>query len=216
MNQKEALIVCSLNDKSIKFKIYGPEFIRLIYPDSYGGLVNYQELSTVFSRSKLNICTHVVGNKRKYINERVILILASKGLLYVDNVSGLGDIIDTTDECVIIDPSDPIKQIHSILDNYDKYIPYKSKGYTRAQKFTWNTWADNISGYLNKYHKILPSTNSLQLFQNCNLNEHILILQAISELSKGEIDKLEVLNSLQLKLSHIDITKIISNYINIQ
>lgn len=198
-------------DRTIKFNIYGPEFLKTLYPNNYKHMVNYDQLPVIFNRSKINICTHVIGTKRKYINERVVLILASGGLLYVDGINGLGDIIDTTDECVVIDTENPIQQIHNILDNYEQYTPRKIKGHERSKTFTWDIWASKIHEYITSYKK--DTVSLIGENNNCPIDDYINILNVIKNVSRGNIKKILELEQLQLKLPFIDISKIIENYI---
>lgn len=199
-------------DKTIKFKVYGPAFLKSYYPDNYSGLVGYSDLPIVFNRSRINICTHVIGTKYKYVNERLVLILACGGLLYVDNVKGLGDVIDNTDECVLINKEDPVGQIHKILDDYGSYEPVKIKGRKASEKFTWDKWALKISEELTNTNKVLVPKR-LDKPKECSIDNWILLLDAIRSIEKGDIDKISFLETLQIKLPYLDVSQIIKSYI---
>lgn len=122
------------------FHLYGPQQFGELYPDSYKGFINYEDTNKVFNYSKINLCTHVNYNQYKYLNERTFMILGSGGLLYVDPVYGIHDVVKQN-ECVIID-KDYINQIVNILDNYDDYYIIRHNGYKRAIKeHTWLDWA---------------------------------------------------------------------------
>jgi hypothetical protein len=132
------------------FHIYGPEFLKEIYPLSYKGYISYEESNILFNKSKINICTHVICNKNKYLNERAILIAGSGGLLYIDPVKGLEDIFVPNVDCVIIDKDDYLNQIVNILKNYDKYYDIRYNIYQKSKQYTWDDWAKNIyDNYLN-------------------------------------------------------------------
>jgi len=145
INRKHMLDLIK-NDHSIKFCIYGPNKLHKMYPDNYAGYVNFKDTHRVFNKSKINICTHVRKNTGyMYINERVCQILGSGGLLFIDNVAGLDKIIDRKTECVVIDETNILAQIHSILDNYAYYEVVKKYGRQHAlATMTWDGWADIV------------------------------------------------------------------------
>lgn len=131
-----------------KFKIFCPQNIGELYPKSYGGMVKYSDTNKVFNYSKINICTHVQNNSFKYLNERVILVLASGGLLCVDKVNGIETLL-SNDECIIMDKVNYIEQIVNVLNNYKKYYQVRHKGNKLAQKYSWDEWAKCIIKNLN-------------------------------------------------------------------
>lgn len=148
-NRKELIDLLVLQT-DIKFKIYGPDFLKYKYPNNYAGFVQYNKLNEVYNKSKINICTHVCKSKSKYVNERTILILGSGGLLMVDPVKNMDRLI-SPDECVYIQKDNIIKQIKEILSNYDKYTEIKQKGRIKSLNYTWNCWADKIHKKLGLY-----------------------------------------------------------------
>lgn len=127
-----------------KFYIYGPEQFRNIYPDSYKGFISYENTNKVFNYSKINICTHVQANTYKYLNERVITVMGSGGLLYVDKVDGFDQIITPNTECIIIDKEQYLNQIVNILENYNNYYIVRYNAYQKSKLFTWDVWANNM------------------------------------------------------------------------
>lgn len=130
------------------FRLYGPPEFKDLYPNHYGGWVNYFDLAKIFSTSRINLCTHICGHW-KYANERCILITGARGLLLVDPVAGFETIFDPATECIFLDPKKPIDQIRSILLNYDKYQPRRDAGYRRAlNNYTWDHWARTITSTL--------------------------------------------------------------------
>ena len=79
----------------------------------------------------------------KYINERTFMILGSSGLLYIDDILGLSEVIKH-DECVIINKN-YIPQIVNILDNYQDYYLTRYKGHQRViNNHTLDYWASYI------------------------------------------------------------------------
>ena len=146
MNRKEIidLIYEKQDEFGYKFNIYGPEFLKKIYPKSYKNFVCYNDTNNIFNYSKINLCTHVKCDKDGYLNERSILILGSGGLLYVDPVKGIDQILDTHNECVILKKDHIIEQITSILSNYDDYYKVRYNGYLKSKMYTWDQWAKNL------------------------------------------------------------------------
>lgn len=126
------------------FKIYGPEKFAEMYPDSYNGFVGYYNTYLVFNHSKINICTHVISEFKGYLNERVFLILASKGLLFIDKTCDTEEIIKNNETCVVIDKLNYIEQINEIINNYSKYEIIKENGNKIVNNYSWNHWAQNV------------------------------------------------------------------------
>ncbi|ARF10643.1 hypothetical protein Hokovirus_2_170 [Hokovirus HKV1] len=130
-----------------KFNIYGPEFLKERYPLSYKGEVRYQDTNKVFNYSKINLCTHVT-DANSYLNERVILIMASGGLLLVDNVKNIDKVFDNNlKNFIILDKNNYIKQIIGILKNYDEYILIRNNCYDTIQNKDWDNWANMLCQY---------------------------------------------------------------------
>ena len=123
-------------DKSVfsSLAIYGPPSIQPLFPDFYKKNLSYEQTRDAFARSKLNLCTHVVGNREGYLSERVSLVLGSGGLLWVDKVPQ--DIL--TDECVaFIDEKGGTQHIYSGGRTGQK--PYCAK---------CSNWNKNIAAHL--------------------------------------------------------------------
>ena len=134
-------IIKSNKDKDIR--LYGTENLKDFFPNIYKGFIPFNEARKVFYNSRINICTHIRPDGYKYINERVTQILGSKGLLYVDYVNGMQNVLNLEKECVLINPVDIGNQVKYILENYDKYTEIKELGYQKAiSNFTWDNWAD--------------------------------------------------------------------------
>lgn len=123
------------------FSIYGPEKFKEIFPLSYKGFIKYENTNSVFNRSRINICTHVVGNKKGYLNERVFLVMGSGGLLLVDPLPGVEDILINGINCIFINQAKICQQIKSIIDNYAHYQKIKQNAYETAKNYTWDDWA---------------------------------------------------------------------------
>lgn len=127
------------------FHIYGPEFLKILYPKSYKGFIDYYSQNKLFNNSKINLCTHVSSINYKYLNERTVMIIGSGGLLLIDDIYGLDQLIDKNNDCVILHKDNYINQIVNILDNYDEYIDKRINIYKKRDQFTWKKWAQVIN-----------------------------------------------------------------------
>lgn len=133
------------DDNNYKFYIYGPEFLKELYPKSYRGFAKYNELNDIFNYSKINLCTHVQNDKGGYINERVILIGASGGLILVDYVKDIEKVFDINNEILVLDKHFYVRQICEILDKYDKYIEIRKNMNKKClEKYNYDVWAKFI------------------------------------------------------------------------
>jgi hypothetical protein len=130
------------------FFIYGPEFLKKIYPRSYKGFVDYHNSIYVFNYSKINICTHVICNKNMYLNERCILVAGSGGLLFVDPIKGIEQLFTNNHDCVYIDKTNYLNQIVEILNNYNKYYLVRHNAFQTSKKYNYDKWAEKIHSYL--------------------------------------------------------------------
>lgn len=132
-----------------RFHIYGPPFLQELYPKAYKKELCYNDTNKVFNYSKINICTHVT-NGNAYLNERVILILASGGLLFVDPVEGINDFFNNEPEkyCVIIDKNDYLNQINNILGSYNNYKNIKISGKNFVLDKDWENQIKIIKQYM--------------------------------------------------------------------
>lgn len=131
-----------------KFKIYGPEYFNIFYPDNYCGWIDFESSCKVFSSSKINICTHIRPDGNMYINERVCQILGSGGLLLVDSVNGIEKVLNPEKDCLLINGQNKdlfLNQIKDILNNYEKYEQVRENGLKKAEAdLTWGNWAQII------------------------------------------------------------------------
>lgn len=149
INRKELVDALYKGQKKYgyKFHLYGPPNVGVNYPDSYKREINYVDTNKLFNYSKINICTHVT-NANQYINERVILVMASGGLLLVDNVKQIESVFTNGKQnFVILNKANYIKQILSILDNYDSYQVIRSNCTSAVADMDWDNWAKIIYSY---------------------------------------------------------------------
>ena len=135
------------------YDICKPSLIELLMPSVVwliAGLVCLWRFAVICA---VLLCSHVLCNKYGYLNERVILIGASGGLVLVDHVKGIDDIFSVNKHILILDKIDYVKQINDILDNYEEYIELR-RNFNKVchDKYTYNKWAKTI-------HDVLKNDN---------------------------------------------------------
>jgi hypothetical protein len=127
------------------FNIYGPEKLKHLYPLSYKKFIKYDQLNYVFNYSKINLCTHVLSNKKGYLNERIFLIGASGGLVLCDYVDDMEYVFDLNNEIIVLDKYFYIDQIHKILQNYDDHLQIRQNMNVKCvEKYNYSKWAEFI------------------------------------------------------------------------
>lgn len=131
--------------QDIDLRIYGPENFKGLFGEYYRGWINFKESKKVFSSSKINICTHLRPDANMYTNERVSQILGCSGLLYMEHINGIEEVLIPGEDFVVIDCDNIMGQIKDILNNYDDYQIVKENGYKKGmQFFQWSRWADIV------------------------------------------------------------------------
>ena len=141
-------IIKAFPDKDIR--IYGSENFAGVYGDRYKGWISFNESRKVFTNSKINLCTHIRPDGFMYINERVTQVLGSGGLLLVDEVNGISEVLNLGEECLsfpigsVVDLTYLRDKISGILNNYD-FAEMKEKGLKKAlSSLSWDSWAKTI------------------------------------------------------------------------
>ena len=133
----------SNGNNSFVFHIYGPEKLRESYPLHYRRYVSYAETQEIFSRSKVNLCTHVCLDDG-YLNERVSLILGSGGFLWTDTTANVltGDL-----HCTVIDVGRPVDQLVELLkpesDSFRQEVARNGHLFAQ-QNLQWENWATTL------------------------------------------------------------------------
>jgi hypothetical protein len=155
----------------LKVHLYGPAEFRDRYPTMYRGYANFEDLSKIYYWSHINICTHVSKRHSRYINERVCQILGSGGLLLVDATKDIKRVLDTDNECLIIDENDPVGQIMNVLKMYSnnegrkRLDEIKHNGYQRALEYlTWDHWAKTVDSTIREIQPYAQPTEPAELF----------------------------------------------------
>lgn len=83
--------------------VYAPPSYQAQFPRSYKGEISYHINAAVFEHAALALSTHVI-QAENYLNERCMTILASGGVLLVDDIAGHGNgLLRHGENCVIMD-----------------------------------------------------------------------------------------------------------------
>ncbi len=139
------------NANEITFHLYGSNYLRDMYPQVYKGYVKHDELANVFRKSRINLSTHIVSSKSGYLNERCMLILASRGGILLTEKN---DVL--TNQCCIFLEQKYISQIKNILlemkNSSNKYNTIINNGYEFVKGYTWDNWANVIHQIVSKHY----------------------------------------------------------------
>lgn len=142
---RKKLIDAIIADGTIDFRLYGPKHLADLYPKHYKGFVDYNQTRRIFANSMINLCTHIVGDSYKYINERCVLIAGCGGTLLVDPVPGIETLFTPGTECILMDESHPVKQIKGLLKDPLKLKMIGRNAQKRAlREYTYSIWAEKI------------------------------------------------------------------------
>jgi hypothetical protein len=147
------------NMRDIKFGLFGPAHLKQKYPNSYVGYASHRSMISMYKKSRVCLCTHVISTAKKYLNERAIHILGAGALLLVDRVNGNDDFLNEGN-CVFIDKIDPASQIREVLASYNEYDFVKRRGYELSKQFTWSKWAEKVDCEIQAHPKISNLTLS--------------------------------------------------------
>jgi hypothetical protein len=199
-------ILKDLIKEGLNVKIYGPEELKKYFPNQYQGFIHFLDNHKVFYNSKINLCTHVC-NGNKYLNERVGTILSSGGLLLVDHVEGINEVLKNGEDCIYLDESNYISQIKSILNNYKDFTNIKEKAVqTASNKFNPMVWCKFINEKIINF----KLRNNLQF--NYKFHQFFPSLQKVSIVMTyyNRISQLEnTLNSIKDTLYPCDLIEVI-------
>ena len=155
-------------ESGFDIKIYGPKHLKSYFPNNYYGFSHFLDNRKVFHNSKINLCTHVI-NSYKYCNERVGTVLSSGGLLFVDKVDGIDEILTDGHDCILIDNNNYINQIKDILNNYHKYEHIKKNAVkTARKKFSLQYWSNFIDSKIKNFPKtkLCMENNNIYIKEN--------------------------------------------------
>lgn len=137
-------IINYCKEKNKIFKLYGPMVLKEYYPEVYNGDIAYHNLNLLFNMSKINIITHPVSDISLSLDQYVMSILGSGGLLLIDEIKDIDKLLIDEHHCMYLNKTKYIEQIDEILSDINRYDIIKEDAYEYAQKFTWNQWVKTL------------------------------------------------------------------------
>lgn len=160
---RKAIVDAFAAQSDVTFRIYGPATaFAEKYKENYGGELRYTDTHKAFANSRLNICTHVVGNRMGYMSERVSLVLGSGGLLWMDRVPqallteehvAFIEMDENTDSDSAFSsaPARILQQAKRLLAPENAAVLEAKRQQGRAlalQRLTWFSWARRVKKYI--------------------------------------------------------------------
>jgi hypothetical protein len=147
--KRKQLLDDLIQNTDLKIKLYGPSFLKEVYPDNYVDEAWYLEQNKLFNMSKLNLVTRPTNLKKNFITDTDLKIMGSGGLLLIDNFKGMSTIFKKDENCIVINKENYIDQIKDIVKNYKDYQNIRSAAAKDSLQYTWNNWVKNIHiGYV--------------------------------------------------------------------
>lgn len=95
-------------EEDIILHVYGPEFLKELYPRCYKGFISYDDCYKVFSNSKINLNISPLENieflKKYYYSERLSQIFGCEGIMMSNN--DFGDMLEKDKDYIYLDNLD--------------------------------------------------------------------------------------------------------------
>lgn len=132
--------LCETN--KYRLKLYGISLLKDLYPKYYCGIISYNNLNFLFNFSKINIINSPSKDIDTYINENVMQILGSGGLLLHDKTNNIDKILLDGTNCILYNDNNYCNLINDILSNYEKYVNIRKN--TISLEYSWDKWVENI------------------------------------------------------------------------
>lgn len=137
-------LIDGIISKGLKLNLYGSPIFRELYPLNYKGEIPYYKLNTLFKSSKINMVISPFKDKSLYVNEYVIPILGSNGLLLHDKTKDITKLLEHNINAILYDETDYLDKIDYILNNYDKMGKIKNSAGIIGEGYSWDKWVENI------------------------------------------------------------------------
>jgi hypothetical protein len=203
-SNRKALIE-KLNNLDIDFNLYGNESLKEY--SSYKGEVSYDEVSDIYSSSKISITTHIIDYASCYVNDSEIRICGNQSLLLRDNNR---DSFFDTNESVIIE-DDIETQVKDILNNYDCYKDIIENAHEKALNYTWDSFGREIKKNLKKTTKILIKDDiEPQIRISLSIQTKLSIFRKITRTKQQ--DTVEIFNEINKKYPLFNASDILEQY----
>lgn len=164
------------NREKINFHIYGPDFLKDLYPECYKGFIDYNNCYKVFSNSKINLSIHPMiyelnekNSNEEYFSERLPQILGCKGLLVTNtlfnnplfnnplfNNSLSNNKLIPNKDYIYINSNNYYDIFLYIIKNNKSFDIIRENGYKKALlNYQWDHWGKKIDNILRNNINIL-------------------------------------------------------------
>lgn len=128
------------------FHLYGPDFLRGTYPDSYQSYIDYSHLCEVFQTSRINLSTHKHLSKG-YMNTHTLQILASGSLCFVDPIDH--PLLQDSKNCIVMQKQFLESQLDQVFSFPSSYTSIRNQAHQDvSQLYTWKEWIRLVHGKL--------------------------------------------------------------------
>jgi hypothetical protein len=138
VNRKDILDLL-YQEKNISLKIYGPEFLKEMYPKAYVSFIPYKSCCEVFHESKINLCIHAISIDG-YFSERLPQIVGSKGLLVSD--TRVNELTEDVDYILADNLGKVYSRIKYFLRHENERQEMIEKMYKKRHSLSWGKLVD--------------------------------------------------------------------------
>lgn len=155
---------CNANNRTLN--LYGSHHFGELYPQLYKGDIRYIDQTYLFNFSKINIVQHSNKSHDQTINEYVMPILGSGGVMLVDKTKNIDKALGLETEApscfylkkgnkndetkkMFFDKLDEIFALHDLsmnsqTDEVTLLDTMKQRAVDIAKRYTWEIWVKNI------------------------------------------------------------------------
>ena len=140
-------LISYATENNKKIKLYGTSIIKEFFPKYYSGDLSYIEINMAYNFSKIIITTHSSQKMSLLTNKQLFSMLGSGGIVFIDKVKDIEKIVEHQKNCIIMEKDNYIKQIDTILQNYEKYKYIKNNAVVLANNYNWDIWVKKIIKY---------------------------------------------------------------------
>lgn len=146
INRKQLItdIIGYCKKKNFVFKLFGSYTLKEFFPENYCGDISYINKNKLYNSAKMIISTQSFSNKSYYINEDIFSIMSSGGLLLTDKSKDIENVLTHKEDVIFLDKNHYIRQIDTILHNYDKYVNIRKNAIETSKKYTWKEWVEKL------------------------------------------------------------------------
>lgn len=132
------------------FNLYGPAYLKQLYPEIYQSDPDYLIRPIIFNKSNVNILTNPIKNIKILINQNTMQIMSCGGIILMDNTHGVKDFFNKNTQTVFL--YEDIRTLESQLYNIEKLYKVnidmingiKQSCMNFSQLYTWDKFTEMI------------------------------------------------------------------------